>query len=89
MSRIGRSPIPVPANVKVALAGTAIEVEGPKGKLKFNFREEITVRVDDETKTLLVERKDDERTSRALHGLTRTLIANSWRSSSARAPTPR
>jgi large subunit ribosomal protein L6 len=76
MSRIGRSPIPVPANVKVALAGTAIEVEGPKGKLNFNFREEITVRVDDETKTLLVERKDDERTSRALHGLTRTLIAN-------------
>lgn len=76
MSRIGRAPIPVPANVKVALAGTTIEVEGPKGKLSLNFREEISVRQDQDSKQLIVERKDDERMSRALHGLTRTLIAN-------------
>lgn len=76
MSRIGRQPVVVPANVKINLDGTTVRVEGPKGRLAFTHRDAIRVRQDDATKSLVVERKDDERESRALHGLTRTLIAN-------------
>jgi len=76
MSRIGRKPVPVPANVKVSVADSTINVEGPKGKLSWSFRSEIGVRYDESGKQVLVERGDDERQSRALHGLTRSLIAN-------------
>lgn len=76
MSRIGRLPIPVPDAVKISLADSTIQVEGPKGKLSFTFREEMRVRVDNDAKQILVERPDDERMNKALHGLTRTLIAN-------------
>ena len=76
MSRIGRKPVPVPANVKVSVADSTISVEGPKGKLSWSFRSEIGVRYDETGKQVLVERSDDERQSRALHGLTRSLIAN-------------
>ena len=76
MSRIGRKPVPVPANVKVSVADSTINVEGPKGKLSWSFRSEIGVRYDEAGKQVLVERADDERQSRALHGLTRSLIAN-------------
>jgi large subunit ribosomal protein L6 len=76
MSRIGRKPVPVPANVKVAVAGSTIDVEGPKGKLSYKHREEIGVAYDEAGKQLLITRSDDERESRALHGLTRSLIAN-------------
>ncbi len=76
MSRIGRKPVPVPANVKVSVADSTINVEGPKGKLSWSFRSEIGVRYDESGKQVLVERSDDERQSRALHGLTRSLIAN-------------
>jgi large subunit ribosomal protein L6 len=76
MSRIGRKPVPVPANVKVSVADSAINVEGPKGKLSFAFRNEIGVQFDEAGKQVLVTRVDDERQSRALHGLTRSLIAN-------------
>ncbi|MBX6315936.1 MAG: 50S ribosomal protein L6 [Isosphaeraceae bacterium] len=76
MSRIGRKPVPVPANVKVSIDDATIHVEGPKGKLSFPFRREIRVRYDDAAKQILVERDNDERLSRALHGLTRSLIAN-------------
>ena len=76
MSRIGRKPVPVPANVKVSVADSTIQVEGPKGKLSWSFRSEIGVRYDAATKQVLVERPDDERQSRALHGLTRSLINN-------------
>src|SRR3954453_22745858 len=76
MSRIGRKPGAVPANVKVSLADSTISVEGPKGKLSWSFRREIGVRYDEASKQVLVERGDDERESRALHGLTRSLIAN-------------
>ena len=76
MSRIGRKPVAVPANVKVSLADSTIHVEGPKGKLQLTYRKEIGVKYDAESKQVLVERGDDERQSRALHGLTRSLIAN-------------
>ena len=76
MSRIGRKPVPVPANVKVSVADSTINVEGPKGKLVFTYRREIEVRFDEAAKQVLVTRGDDERESRSLHGLTRSLVAN-------------
>lgn len=76
MSRIGRKPVPVPANVKVTLADSTVHVEGPNGKLQFTYRPGITVRHDEAAKELVVERANDERENRALHGLTRSLVAN-------------
>ncbi len=76
MSRIGRKPVPVPANVQIAVADSTVRVEGPNGKLVFTYREGIDVRYDEAAKQVLVTRADDERERRALHGLTRSLIAN-------------
>jgi large subunit ribosomal protein L6 len=67
-------PIPVPAGVTVTLDGQAVEVKGPKGTLSHTVAEPI--RVAQEDNQLVVTRPDDERQSRSLHGLTRTLIAN-------------
>jgi large subunit ribosomal protein L6 len=75
MSRIGKKPVPVGA-AKVNVAGQLVKVEGPKGKLELNVHPAITVKLDDSTKTLVIGRKDDERQSKALHGLTRALVAN-------------
>ena len=75
MSRIGRLPIPVPGGVDVAIDGRTVSVKGPKGSLAHTVAAPITV-VRDDDGTLRVERPDDERNSRALHGLSRTLIAN-------------
>lgn len=75
MSRIGKKPVPV-GSAKASVAGQLIKVEGPKGKLEMNVHPAITVKMDADTKSLVVTRKDDERQSRALHGLTRALIAN-------------
>jgi large subunit ribosomal protein L6 len=74
MSRIGRSPVPVPAGVDVTVAGRTITVRGPKGELSRELPGAITVRQEDGS--LLVERPDDERRNRAQHGLTRSLVAN-------------
>jgi large subunit ribosomal protein L6 len=75
MSRIGRLPIPVPGGVDVTVDGQTVNVTGPKGTLSHTVAAPITVsRADDGT--LAVARPDDERGSRALHGLSRTLIAN-------------
>jgi large subunit ribosomal protein L6 len=74
MSRIGRSPIPVPSGVTVTLADRHVTVAGPQGTLERDLPGEITIRQEDST--LLVERPDDSRTSRALHGLSRSLVAN-------------
>jgi len=74
MSRIGRSPIPVPKGVEVTVAGGRVAVKGPQGTLERVIPGEITIRAVDET--LLVERPNDERHNRALHGLTRSLVAN-------------
>jgi large subunit ribosomal protein L6 len=74
MSRIGRLPIEIPAGVDVTVDGSAVKVKGPKGELSLNVASPIEVRIEDGS--VLVTRPDDERASRSLHGLTRTLIAN-------------
>ena len=74
MSRIGRLPIPVPSGVDVDIEGRAVTVKGPKGSLEHTVAEPITVESEDGT--LVVSRPDDERVSKALHGLSRTLVAN-------------
>ncbi len=75
MSRIGRLPIPVPSGVEVTLDGQHVTVKGPKGTLSHTVPSPITIeRAEDGT--LLVSRPDDERESRSLHGLTRSLVAN-------------
>jgi large subunit ribosomal protein L6 len=74
MSRIGRSPIPVPDGVEVTVDGRRVTVTGPKGTLARDLPGPITVRQDDGR--LLVERPDDERQTRALHGLARSLVNN-------------
>jgi large subunit ribosomal protein L6 len=74
MSRVGRSPIAVPAGVEITLADRLVTVKGPRGTLARSVPGEITVRREDST--LLVERPNDERQNRALHGLTRSLVNN-------------
>ncbi len=75
MSRIGRSPIPVPSGVSVAFGeGNTVTVKGPQGELARSVPAAITVR--QEGDVLVVERPDDQRQNRALHGLTRSLVAN-------------
>lgn len=76
MSRIGKKPVPIIDGVKVNVAGQLVTVEGPKGKLEFKHRPEVSVAVNDEDKTVSVSREADERTSRELHGLTRAVINN-------------
>ena len=76
MSRIGKKPVVVPASVKVAVSGKTVHVEGPRGKLDWTFDRAMKVSVDDGEHVVRVERPDDQRRSRALHGLTRALIAN-------------
>lgn len=74
MSRIGRTPIPLPSGVEVTIEGRTVSVRGPKGALSRQLPGDITVRREDGT--LVVERPDDQRHNRALHGLTRTLVNN-------------
>ena len=74
MSRIGRLPIDIPSGVDVAVDGRDVTVKGPKGQLALTVAQPIAVAI--EAGRVLVTRPDDERESRSLHGLTRTLIAN-------------
>ena len=75
MSRIGKQPITVPVGVEVVIDGRAVTAQGPKGTLSHVVPEPITVqRAEDGT--LVVQRPDDERRSKALHGLSRTLVHN-------------
>jgi len=74
MSRIGRAPIELPGGVDVTVADRTVTVKGPKGTLSRDLPGDISVRQDGPT--LLVERPDDERESRSLHGLSRTLVNN-------------
>lgn len=76
MSRIGKKPVPVPAGVKVQIADRTITVEGKLGNLQWEHRPEVSLAYDEASKTINVSRRDDERQSRALHGLTRALLAN-------------
>jgi large subunit ribosomal protein L6 len=75
MSRIGRLPVPVPSGVEVTLDGQQVSVKGPRGTLQHHVKEPITV-ARAESGEIEVSRPDDERESRSLHGLTRTLVAN-------------
>jgi large subunit ribosomal protein L6 len=74
MSRIGRSPIPVPSNVTVTVAGDTVHVKGPQGTLERTLPAGISI--SQEGETLVLTRPDDERHHRALHGLSRSLVAN-------------
>ncbi len=74
MSRVGRSPIPLPSGVDVSVSGRRVTVKGPQGTLERDLPGTITVRQEDAT--LVVERPDDQRHNRALHGLTRSLVNN-------------
>lgn len=74
MSRIGRKPVTIPEKVKVAVQGTTVKVQGPKGELTMSVHPRITVKV--EGTEVKVARPTDIRTDRALHGLTRSLVQN-------------
>ena len=75
MSRIGRLPVPVPAGVDVTINGNEVTVKGPKGTLSRTIAQPLSV-TRQEDGTILVTRPNDERESRSLHGLSRTLINN-------------
>ncbi|OGO04500.1 MAG: 50S ribosomal protein L6 [Chloroflexi bacterium RBG_13_56_8] len=74
MSRIGRMPIPVPQGVQVDIKGSRVVVKGPRGELAREFHPDMAIALDDGV--LVVRRPDDARQNRALHGLTRALLAN-------------
>ena len=75
MSRIGRLPVPVPTGVDVTITGNDVTVKGPKGTLSRTIAQQLSV-TRQEDGSILVTRPDDERESRSLHGLSRTLINN-------------
>ncbi len=74
MSRIGKRPIPVPAGVDVTIDGSTIRVKGPRGELSRTLHRDVILRREGDE--ILVERRSDEPQHRALHGLSRTLVAN-------------
>ncbi|HCF27520.1 MAG TPA: 50S ribosomal protein L6 [Cyanobacteria bacterium UBA11049] len=74
MSRIGKSPITIPGKVTIAINGSHVAVKGPKGELSRVLPTAVTV--EQEGETVLVKRRDESRSSRQLHGLSRTLVAN-------------
>ncbi|MEQ9620267.1 MAG: 50S ribosomal protein L6 [Deltaproteobacteria bacterium] len=74
MSRIGRKPITVPSGVKISRKGRLVEIEGGKGKLSWDIPDGISAQVEEQT--ILVERKNDEKRIKALHGLARSVISN-------------
>jgi len=74
MSKIGKLPIKYDGQVQVALEGSTVKVTGPKGELKFKLPQEVKINMAENT--IVVERDSDEDRSKAMHGLTRTLVAN-------------
>jgi len=74
MSRVGKRPVDIPANVKVAIDGREIKVDGPKGKLSFNFHPRIDLVI--ENNKVVAKRKSDMKLDKSLHGLTRSLVNN-------------
>ena len=74
MSRIGKAPITVPSGVDISINGSVIEVKGPKGSLTHELPDQISISHDDGQ--LVLSRVDDERESKALHGLSRSLVNN-------------
>jgi large subunit ribosomal protein L6 len=77
MSRIGKQPVAVPADLKVEIKGQVVKLENKKGvKLEQSFHPNMKLQYDEKQRTITVSRPDDERLNRSLHGLTRALIAN-------------
>ncbi len=76
MSRIGKQPIKVPSDVKVSISGNTVNIEGPKSKLSHTFHPDIVVEYKQQDNQVLIKRPSDEKYYKALHGLTRALIAN-------------
>lgn len=76
MSRIGKLPLPIPAGVKVAVSGSQVNVEGPLGKLAQEFHPLAKLTHDESGNRLIVERADESRLGRSIHGLTRALLKN-------------
>ncbi len=74
MSRIGRKPIKVPGGVKISLGKNTVQVEGAKGKLSWDIPEGVSAKVEDEK--IVIDRSNDEKRVKALHGLSRAVIAN-------------
>ncbi len=74
MSRIGKKPVQIPAGVEVAVDGKHLTIKGSKGTLEFDFHDLISIAVEDNE--IVVTRANDERTARAMHGLTRALVQN-------------
>jgi len=74
MSRVGKMPVEVPSSVDLKIDGNTVMVKGPKGELSRKFHEKVSITLEDGTAT--VSREDDEREARALHGLSRALLAN-------------
>ena len=74
MSRIGNKPVPIPSGVSITVDGSTVTVKGPKGELKRTFRREM--RIEQSDGQLVVSRPTDAKEHRALHGLTRALLAN-------------
>lgn len=76
MSRIGKKPIPVAAGIDVAIIDGSVRVKGPQGELSFRHHPDMDVKWDADAREIVVERPDDLPENRALHGLTRALVAN-------------
>lgn len=76
MSRIGKQPIAVPQGVNVTLGASKVSVKGPKGELSLSPHARVKVSYDSAARNILVERPEEDRLSRSVHGLTRTLLAN-------------
>ena len=76
MSRVGKSPIPLPDGVEVSIEGTHVTVKGPRGELDRTFHERLTVLLEDGV--LRVERHSEEDLDRALHGLTQSGVRGNW-----------
>lgn len=76
MSRIGQKPVKIVGGAKVSVTDRTINVEGPKGKLVFEHRPEVSVAVEESENQIVVSRRNDEREARAFHGLTRAIVAN-------------
>ena len=74
MSRIGRKPIKVPGGVKISLGKNTVQVEGAKGKLSWDIPEGVSAKIEDEN--ILIDRRNDEKKIKALHGLSRAVISN-------------
>ena len=76
MSRIGKQPVPVPKDVKIQIESSTVNISGPKGSLSFKPEPRISVAFDSDAATLIVTRAGDTKAERALHGLTRAILAN-------------